>query len=115
MYSVGCVLIDHSSGYMIIKHQVDINPTEIVKEKLTFEREDKSQEVMIKVYHTDTFNTSNFMEKQLKKQQKLRFGGAGASHQTGAGSRVRYQYSGQYGKSHIDASLDDMSQGHIIH
>ena len=99
----------HASDYMSIKHQVDINATETVKAKLTFEREDKSQEVMIKVYHTDISNTSKFMEDLLKKQQKLRFSAAGASHQNGAGSRARYQYSGRYGKCHIDASLDDMS------
>ena len=64
---------------------------------------------MIKLYHTDTFNTSKFMEKLLKNQQKLRFSAAGASHQNGAGSRARYQYSGQYDKCHINASLDDMS------
>ena len=94
---------------MSIKHQVAINATETVKAKLTFEREDKIQGVMINKYHTDIFNTSKFMEKLLKKQQKLRFSAAGASHQNGAGSRARYQYSGQYGKCHIDASLDDMS------
>ena len=44
---------------MRIKHQVAINDTETVKEKLTFEREDKSQGVMINVYNTDNeiFNT----------------------------------------------------------
>ena len=98
---------------MSINHQVAINAN--VKAKLTFEREDKSQVVMINVYHTDIFNTSKFTEELFKKQQKLRFSGAGASHQNGAGSRARYQYSGQYGKCHIYASLDDMSQGHIIH
>ena len=102
---------------MSIKHQMTINATETVKSKLTFEREDKSQRVMINVYHTDNeiFNTSKFMEELLKKQQKLRFSEAGASHQNWAGSRVRYQDSGQYCKCHIYASLDDMSQGHIIH
>ena len=54
------------------------------------------------------------MEELFKKQQKLIFIGAGASHQNEAGSRARYQYSGQYGKWHIDASWDDISQGHII-
>ena len=44
MYSEGCVLIEHASGYMIIKHQVDINTTETVKAKTTFEREDKVRE-----------------------------------------------------------------------
>ena len=100
---------------MSIKHQVAINATGTFKAKLTFDREDKSQGVMINEYHTDIFNTSTFMAKLLKKQQKLRFSGAGASHQNGAGIRVRYQYSGKYGNIHIDASLDDMSQGHIIH
>ena len=100
---------------MRIKHQVAINDTETVKAKLTFEREDKIQGVIINVYHADIFNTSNFMEKLLKKQQKLKFSGAVASHQNGAGSRARYQYIGQYGKCYIDASLDDISQGHIIH
>ena len=31
MYSGGSVLIDHASGYIIIKHQVAINATENVK------------------------------------------------------------------------------------
>ena len=63
MFSVGCVFIDHISGYMIIKHQVDINATETVKNKLTFDREVKSQVVVIKVYHTENgiVNTSVFM------------------------------------------------------
>ena len=94
---------------MRIKDQVDINDTETVKAKLTFEREDKSQGVIINEYHTDIFNTSNFMEELFNMQQKLRFSGAGASHQNGVGSRARNQYSGRCGKCHIDASLDDMS------
>ena len=64
---------------------------------------------MIKKNHTEKFNTSKFMEELFKNQQKLRFSTAGASHQNGAGSRARYQYSDRYGKCHIDASLDDMS------
>ena len=91
---------------MSIKHQVDIHATETVKAKLTFEMEDKSQGVMINDYHNDISNTSKFMEELLKKLQKLRFSAAGASHQNGACSRARYQYSGQYGKCHIDQSID---------
>ena len=98
MFSGGCVFIDHASGYVSIKHQVAINATETVKSKLTFEREDKSQGVMINKYHTDIFNTSKFMEELLKKQKNLKFSAAGASHHNGAGSRARYQYNGQYGK-----------------
>ena len=64
---------------------------------------------MINEYHTDISNTSKFMKELLKKQQKLRFSAAGASHQNGVGSRARYQNSGRYDKCHIDASLDDMS------
>ena len=44
MYSAGCFLIDHASGYMSIKHQVAVNATETVKAKLAFEREDKVKE-----------------------------------------------------------------------
>ena len=86
MFSGGCVFIDHASGYVSIKHQVDINSTETVKAKLTFEREAQSQGVVIKGYHTDNeiFNTSEFMDYLLKKQQKIRFSLAGASHQNGA-------------------------------
>ena len=85
MYSGGCVLIDHASVYMRIKHQVDINVTRTVKAKLTFDRKDKILGIMINVYHTDNgiFNTSKFMEELLKKQQKIRFSGASASHQNG--------------------------------
>ena len=71
---------------MIIDNQVAINTTETVNSKLIFDREDQSQGVVIKGYHTDNgiFNSSEFMEELLKKQQKIRFGGAGASHQNGA-------------------------------
>ena len=44
------------------------------------------------------------MEEMLKQQQKI----------SKWVSRARHQDSGHYGKGHIDASLDDMSQGHII-
>ena len=41
--------------------------------------------MVIKGYHTDNgiFNSSEFMEELLKKQQKIRFSGDGASHQNG--------------------------------
>ena len=89
MFTGGCVFIDHASGYVSIKHQVAINATETVKAKLTFEREAQSQGVLIKGYHNDIgiFNSSEFMEELFKKQQKIRFSGAGASHQTGAAER----------------------------
>ena len=48
MLSGGCVFVDHASSYVIIKHQVAINSTETVKAKLTFERGDQSQVVVIK-------------------------------------------------------------------
>ena len=69
MFSGGYVFIDHASGYVRIKHQLAINATETIKAKLTFERKDQSQGVMIYVYHTDNgiFNTSNFMEDLVKK------------------------------------------------
>ena len=89
MLSGGCVFIDHASGYVIIKHQVAINATETVKEKLTFEREDQIQGLVINGYHTDNgiFNSSEFMEELLEKQQKIRFSGAGASNQNGSAER----------------------------
>ena len=45
---------------------------------------------MIKVYHTYDvmFITSEFMEEILKKHQKIRFSGAGASHQNGSEERT---------------------------
>ena len=90
MFSGGCVFIDHASGYARIKHKLAINATETVKAKLTFEREAQSQGVVIKGYHTDNgiFNASEFMEELLKKQQKIRFSGAGASHQNGSAERA---------------------------
>ena len=90
MLSGGCVFIDHASGYVSIKHQVAINATETVNAKLSFEREAQCQGVVIKGYHTDNgiFNASDFMEERLKKQKKIRFSGAGASHQKGAANRA---------------------------
>ena len=45
---------------------------------------------MIKGYHTDNgiSNASEFMEDLLKKQKKIRFSGAGYSHQNGAAERA---------------------------
>ena len=89
MYSGRCVLIDHSSGYVRINHQVYINSTETFKEKFTFQSEDKSKGLMINIYHTDNgiFNTSKCMEELLKKQQNIRFIWDGASHQNGVAQR----------------------------
>ena len=86
MLSGGCVFIDHASGYASIKYQGAINSTVTFKAKLTFEREAQSQGVVIKGYHTDNgiFNDSEFMQELLKKHQKIRFSGAGASHKNGA-------------------------------
>ena len=46
--------------------------------------------MVIKGYHNDNgiFNYSDFMEDLLKKQQNIRFSGAGASHQNGAAERA---------------------------
>ena len=90
MFSVGCVFIYHFSVYVNIKHQVAINATETVKAKLTFEREARIQGVLIKGYYTDNgiFNSSEFMDELLKKQQKIRFSGSGASHQNGSAERT---------------------------
>ena len=67
-----------------------VNAAETVKSKLTFNRKDKSQGVMINIYHTDNgiFNPSKFMEELLKNQQKIRFSGASNSHQNGAAERA---------------------------
>ena len=75
---------------MSIKHQVDINATETEKAKLTFEREDQIQVVVIKVYQTNNgiFNASKFMGELLKKQKKTSFSGASASHQNGSAEHV---------------------------
>ena len=45
---------------------------------------------MIKGYHKDNgiFNASDFMENLLKKRKKIKFSGAGASHQNGTAERV---------------------------
>ena len=90
MVSGGYVFIDQVSGYASITYQVAINATEIFKAKITFERGDKSQGVMINVYHTDNgiFNISKFMEDMLNNQQNIRFSGAISSHQNGATERA---------------------------
>ena len=71
---------------MIIKHQVAINATETIEAKLTFDMESQIHGVGINRYHTDNgvFNVSEFMEDLFKKQQTIRFSGAGTSHLNGA-------------------------------
>ena len=74
MFSGGFVFIDHANGYLSINHQVAINATETVKEKLTFDREAQSQGVVIKGYHTDNgiLNASEFMEELFNTRTALR-------------------------------------------
>ena len=90
IYSGVFVLIDHTSGYMSIKHELDIKATKTFRSKLTFERENKSKGVMVNVYHTDNgiFNNSKFMEGMLKKQQNIRFSGPKNLHQNGSAERT---------------------------
>ena len=54
---------------MIIKHQVAINATETFKGKLSFDKDDQIQGVVIKGYHAHNgvFGASYFMEELLKK------------------------------------------------
>ena len=75
---------------MSIKHQVAINATKTVKAKLNFEREAQTQGVVINGYHNDNgvFNALEFMEEMLKKQQKIKFSGEGASRQIVAAERA---------------------------
>ena len=63
MFSGVCVFIDHSIGYVRIKHQVAINSTDTVKGKLTLGMESQSQVVVIKGYQTDNgiINESEFI------------------------------------------------------
>ena len=49
IFSSRCVFIDHASGYIIIKHQVDISAIENVKDKLTFDKADQIKVLEIKV------------------------------------------------------------------
>ena len=67
-----------------------LNYTETAKAKLNFERESQSQGAVIMGYHTDNgvSNVSKFMEELFKNHKKIRFSGAGASHQNGAGERA---------------------------
>ena len=69
---------------------MDLNDTETAKAKLTFEDECQSQGAVILGYHTDNgvSNVSEFMEELLKNQKKIRFSGAGASHQNRAEDRA---------------------------
>ena len=58
-----CVFVDHASYFIIKNNQVDINATETVKEKLTFERESQSNLVVMKgnQNYNGLLSTSDFM------------------------------------------------------
>ena len=58
-----CVFFDHAICFVIKDNQVDINSTETVKEKITFERESQSNLVVMKgnQNHIILFNASEFM------------------------------------------------------
>ena len=62
-----CVFVDHASFFMIINNQVDINATETVREKHTFEREFQSNLVVMKgnQNYNGLFITSEFMVELL--------------------------------------------------
>ena len=64
MLSGGFVLVEYSSGFISTKHQIDINSSETVKEKLTFESETQIKGVIIKRFQNDNgvLNVSYFIE-----------------------------------------------------
>ena len=63
----------------------------------------QSHGVAIKGYHTDNeiFNTSEFMEKTLKRQQQIRFSGDGASNKKWE-TISHHKDGSHYGKEYVD-------------
>ena len=81
----GCILVDHASDFISINNQVAIAFTENDKAKPKFQRDAQIQVLVIKEYHTDNqfVNASDYMQYLFKNEQKIRYIGAGTSHQNG--------------------------------
>ena len=86
MYTGGCIVIDHASGYMFVDHQVSLNSHETLKAKESFERTCPSTGVTPQEYQVDnskTFTSAEFTRNLSNFQQVIRFAGVGAHHQNG--------------------------------
>ena len=82
--------MDHTTGYVDVRHQVSLNATEIIKAKLRFERDALGQGVEVKSYHTDNgiFTSAKVMEELLKSNQTISLSGVGTAHQNGVAERA---------------------------
>ena len=79
------LFVEHSSGFVIINNQVDINSTEIVKWKLTCDNRIRFNKWL-------SMNTTMIMSYSmhhslcrisLRSRKNIKFSGAGTSHQNG--------------------------------
>lgn len=90
MYHGGTIFMDHASGRVDVRHQVNLNGTETVEAKIKFEREAFNDGVPIQQYHTDNgiFTSAQFVEELLQSKQGVRYSGAGAAHQNAVAERA---------------------------
>ena len=86
----GTVFTDIATGFTRVYFQVSLGGTETVQSKNLFEREARSNGVVVKRYRSDNgvFTKEDFMAEILKNEQFLTVSGVGAHHQNGVAERA---------------------------
>ena len=126
-FKVGCIFVDHSSGYMHVEHQIGFSAVETVRAKDGFETLALSHGVAIESYLTDSgaFKASAFVQHINNHAQRIRYCGANAHHKNGVAERAVMSvsnmaqamllHSSAHWKNGIDASLWPMAVMYATH
>ena len=83
-------MVDHSSGFTHIEHQVSLNSHETLKAKDKFEATCRTYGVTAQEYLADNskpFTSAEFSKELSKFEQVIRFAGVGAHHHNGIAER----------------------------
>jgi hypothetical protein len=86
MYTGGCIFVDHSFGFIFVKHQVSLNSHETLKAKESFERMCHNTGVTPQEYLADNskrFTSAEFSVNLANFEQVIRFAGVGAHPHNG--------------------------------
>eukprot|EP00978_Attheya_sp_CCMP212_P022107 scaffold65528_cov69-Attheya_sp.AAC.3 len=127
MYSVGCIFVDHASGYVHNEFQAQMNMHQTLKSKEAFEAHCCDVGVTPVEYLTDNgsaFTSSGFTDQLKTFSQIVRFAGTGAHHQNAlaertigtimAISRTMLMHGATHWPHVIESSLCPMAVSHAI-
>ena len=85
MYSGGCIIVDHATGFVHVEHLVNFTTTKTFQAKCHFEKSMADLSVIVQAYQSDNgvFAAYDFLDEIEKGLLKIKFSCVSAHHQNG--------------------------------